>query len=129
MSNNNSGKIHKQNKLLLDMFKLSFAGWLQLFDDLLLPLTYVLGGALLYSQLDKVFAETTSTGEVLVAIGDDIMSDPILAIAFVVVFFLWVLTKFRRNPIDKKLDNISDKLDILIQRGEHDDRKKEDPKS
>jgi hypothetical protein len=129
MSNKLPHKIKTQKKIPLEILKLSAMGWLQILDDLLLPLTYILGGALLYSELDKVFAETTSASEVLLAIGDDIMSDPSLAIAFVVVLLLWLLTKFRRNPIDKKLDNINDKLDILVQRGEHDDGKTEDPKS
>lgn len=131
-----SNKSKTRQNILFVMLKLSATGWLQILDALLFPLTFALGGALLYSELDKVFAETTSASGVLVAIGDDIMSDPILAIAFVVVFFLWLLTKLRRNPIDKKLDEINDtlnnnfkmlndKIDILVQRGEHNGRKQD----
>ena len=118
--NNLSQKPPKKH-LLLGMFKSSALGWLQLFRDLLLPAIYILAGALLYAELDAIMDKNLhSPSEIFVALGDDIMSNPILFVAFLIVLFLWILIKFfRKDPMEKKLDKLNEKIDILIQRGEN----------
>lgn len=135
MSNNTSGKIGCI-PALLEITRTSISGWWNILTKLLLPAVFVLAGALIYSEIDTAFADTPSSiGEMLTKIGEDIMSNPVLFIAFLIVLTLWVFTQvFRKDPVLTELKKMNDKLDtllskmdakldILIQRGEQNDDK------
>jgi di/tricarboxylate transporter len=117
-------------KNLFVLLKASASGWWKIFNDLLVPAIYAVAGAYIYSELDNAIKSSPeSISEMLGIMGERIMTSPILLIIFMVLLFLWLLSKFRKDPTQKELEKLNKKLDILIQRGnQNEESKSEKPK-
>ncbi|MBN2240936.1 MAG: hypothetical protein JW712_14295 [Dehalococcoidales bacterium] len=104
-----------QGNPFLWLLQSTLLGWWFIISRILSPAILILSGALLYAEIDSIIEENiSSASEILTKIGDDIMSNPILFIAFIIVFSVWVFTQFlKKDEIKTELKNINDKIDIL----------------
>ena len=105
-----------QGNPLLWLLKSSLLGWWVILSKLLLPAIFVISGALIYSEIDSAIEENlNSAGEILTKIGGDIMSNPALFIAFLIVLAVWIFTQiFKKDEVKDELKKINEKLDTLI---------------
>lgn len=120
------------------ILKSSALGWWKIFNDLLVPAIFAVAGALIYSELDSALkASPDSVGAIFKKFGDDIMSNPALFITLLVLIFLWILSKFRKDPtiselekINSKLEQLDTKINTILQGAKQDgESKSENPES
>ena len=115
-----------QGNKFLWLLKSTLLGWLVIISKLLFPAIFIISGALIYSEIESAIQENVSSAsEMLAKFGDDIMSNPALFIAFLIILGVWVFTQLLKKD---ELKEINKKLDTLISeiRQDRDERKRKE---
>lgn len=101
-----------QGNKFLWLLKSTLFGWWFIISKLLFPAIFIISGALIYSEIESAIQENiSSASEMLAKFGDDIMSNPALFIAFLILLGVWVFTQLLKKD---ELKEINKKLDTLI---------------
>ncbi len=83
------------------LLKWSISGWWYLFFDFVFdPILYGFGVVLLYSRMQTIMENVYSTGDFIVALGEDMTANPIPYVIFFVLFIIWIIAKMIKENVN-----------------------------